>query len=114
MEVRHKKGGCAEQMGCVFSLGLLPLMLAQQRKQMPISLTEAEMVLKNGTRIPWGNFTRMTATDVYLNRAFVRTQYALNHTNGKVMFGSDKIENSQEVIQFMLNHLPRNIVNPAK
>src|SRR4026207_1306704 len=100
MEVKHKKGGCAEQAGCVFSLGLLPLMLAQQRKQMPVSFTDAEMVLKNGTQIPWSNFTRMTATDVYLNRAFVRTQYALNHTSGKVTFGSDKIENSQEVVQF--------------
>lgn len=114
MEVKHKKGGCTEQLGCVFSLGLLPLMLAMQRNQMPVTFSDTEMILKNGTRIPWANFTRMTATDVYLNRSFVRTQYVLNHANGKVAFGSDKIENAQEVVQFMLGHLPRNVVNPAK
>ena len=40
-------------------------------KQLPATLTEDRMVLRNGVQIPWRQFTRLKVTDVYYRRSLV-------------------------------------------
>ncbi len=107
MEVKLKPFGCAERLGCIFSLGLLPIMIWMQRKIAPALVNEQEMVLRNGKHILWTSFTRVKATNVYYKQTQVRTHYDLIYNDGKVAFDSDKIVNAQDVIPFILSHLPR-------
>ncbi len=77
MDVRLKPLGCVGGIGAVLSLGLLPLLRRSQEAQFPASLTDDAMILRNGTRIPWTAFTRVKATDAYVNRAYQHTLYEL-------------------------------------
>ncbi|HYE95885.1 MAG TPA: hypothetical protein VD962_06715 [Rubricoccaceae bacterium] len=107
IEVRLiEKKGCAWVAGSVFSLGLLPLFAARQTQRSPERLTVDEMILRNGTCIPWGQFTRVTITEVYLNRRYIRTQYALKYPGGTVLLANDAMYDADRVIQFVLDHVP--------
>jgi hypothetical protein len=107
MDVRLiEKKGCAWIAASVFSLGLAPLLANRHARQSPVRLTEEEMVLRNGTRIPWDQFSGVTATKVYLNKRYIRTRYVLKHTRGKVMVENDGMYDADRVIEFVLAHVP--------
>jgi hypothetical protein len=111
MEVQFRPLGCLDYLGCVLSLGFLPLFLWFYRRQLPARLTEEAMVLRSGKEIPWSQFTRAKATKFYYGNAFIGTRYELWHPTGKVEIGTDKVQNAQAVEQFVLSHLPRSAVD---
>jgi hypothetical protein len=98
--------GCVWVMGAVFSLGLLPLLAGRAARTTPERLTEEEMILRNGTRIPWGQFTGAKATEVFLNRRYIRTRYVFTYTGGTVALENDRVHDSERVIGYILAHLP--------
>ena len=116
MEVQFKRFGCLDGIGCVFSLGLLPLMLWLAKRQTPVTLTDQEMILNNGKSIPWDQFTSMKATQMYYKArmgskgAYMGTRFTLKHTNGTLKFGTGRMTNEPAVVQFIMSHLPENIV----
>jgi hypothetical protein len=110
MEVRFRPLRCLDCLASVLSLGFLPLFFWFYRRQMPAKLTEEGMILGSGRAIPWGDFTRVKITDHYFRDAFVGTRYLLWHRHGRVEIGTDKVQNSQAVMQHIMNHLPPTVV----
>jgi len=106
MEVRLRPTGCAGQAGGCLSFGLLNLVMKSQNRQYPLMLTEDEMILRNGTRIAWRDFTRLKVTDILLNGAYQHTQYELWHPGGRIHFASHRIEDAEAVAGFVIAHLP--------
>jgi hypothetical protein len=117
MEVKFRKWGCLDSVGCVLSLGLLPLFLWLNRRGTPVRLTEEEMILSNGQRIPWNSFTSVKATQMYFKGtrsskgSYTGTRFNMKHSGGKVNFATSRVENEREVVQFILSHVPRQVVN---
>jgi hypothetical protein len=105
VQVRERKG-CVWLMGSVFSLGLMPLMLRRLERQLPARFSDDEMVLRNGTRIPWSQFTGGSGTRVMMNDTYIGTRWILKHAGGKVEIQTDKIENPDEVMRFILARIP--------
>lgn len=111
MEVQYnERKGCVWVAGAVLSLGLLPLLNRRADRQAPVRLTEDEMVLRNGRRIPWSTFNRVTATDVYLgsglSKRYVRTVYALKYPEGTIRLATDSLRDADRVVDFVLSHVP--------
>lgn len=106
MKVELKPLGCLGVIGAVFSLGLLPLVVRAQEKQFPALLTEEGMSLRNGARVAWAAFTRVHATDFFVEGKHINCTYELWHKGGKVHFPARRIANIDDVVQFIANHLP--------
>jgi hypothetical protein len=107
LEVRPlERKGCVWMMVSVFSLGFAPMMLRRMERQLPAQLTDTEMVLRNGTRIPWSLFTGASGTRVLFKDTYIGTRWILKHAGGKVEIPTDKIHNPDEVMQFILNRVP--------
>ena len=107
MDIRLAQNrGCVWVAGSVFSLGLLPLLMRRNARRLPAQLTEEAMVLRNGERIPWGQVTRVATNHVYLNTRYIRTEYVLTHTRGRVVLANDAIQDADHVMAFILGHVP--------
>lgn len=106
--IRNK--GCMWAATAVLSLGLAPLVVGRYYRQAPRRLTEEEMTLQNGQRLPWSAFTRVTATDIYLgsglSKRYMKTRYVLQHSKGKVDVQTDTLRDADRVIAFILDHVP--------
>lgn len=107
LEVRpQERKGCVWMMASVFSLGFAPLMLRRMERQLPFQLTDDEMVLRNGTRIPWSRFTGASGTRVLFRDTYIGTRWILKHTGGTVEVPTDKIHDPDTVMQFILSRIP--------
>ena len=113
LEVRmQERKGCVWLMASVFSLGLVPLLMRRLGAQMPVQLTDDEMVLRNGTRIPWGQFTGASGTKIFFKDTYIGTRWILKHARGKVEIPTDKIHDPDQVMQFILSRIPAPAQNP--
>lgn len=112
LEVRpQERKGCVWMMASVFSLGFAPMMVRRHEKQLPRQLTDEEMVLRNGTRIPWSHFTGASGTKVFIHETYVGTRWILKHAGGKVEIQTDKIHDPDTVMQFILARIPAQQIN---
>jgi hypothetical protein len=107
-----ERKGCLWTAGGVLSLGLMPLLLRAHERQLPATLTDEEMVLRNGKRIPWSQFTGATGTKVYLEKTYVGTRWILKHPGGKVVIQTNQIHDPDQVMEFIMSHLPPQALNP--
>lgn len=114
LKVELKPLGCLGVVGAVFSFGLLPLVVRAQEKQFPALLTDEGMSLRNGARIAWKAFTRVHATDFFVEGKYVNCTYELWHTAGKVHFPARRVANIDEVVQFIASHLPPGVQIEAR
>jgi hypothetical protein len=110
MEIRFRNLRCLDYIAGVLSLGCLPLFFWFYRRQLPARLTEEGMVLRSGRQIPWSAFTKLKATEVHYGDALVGTRYELWHSSGKVEIGTDKIQNAQAIVDYVMAHLPPPVV----
>jgi hypothetical protein len=106
MEVTLRPLGCVGVLGAVLSFGLLPMVRRRHERQYPGLLLEDAMVLRDGTRIPWRDITRLWKSETYSNQRWLFTQYVLTHTRGKVKFPSHRLQDSRAVVTFIVAHLP--------
>jgi hypothetical protein len=102
----QERKGCVWMMTAVFSLGFAPYMLRRHDRQLPWQLTDDEMVLRNGTRIPWSQFTGASGTRVLFGDTYIGTRWVLRHAGGKVEVQTDKLQNPDAVMQFILARIP--------
>jgi hypothetical protein len=102
--------------GCVLSLGLLPVIIFFSARSTPKSLTNDAMILSNGKSIRWNEFTSARITNVNFKGSssskgtYLGTRYELKYPNGSVKFGTQRLENGVEVVNFINQHLPPQIV----
>jgi hypothetical protein len=73
------------------------------------------MILRNGTRVPWDRFKRSKRTDIFYgqNRVFTGSRYELWFEGGKTQFGTPMLTNADEVVTFILRHLPEAARGPG-
>lgn len=114
MDVELKPRGCVDSLGTVLSLGLLPILQRSKERQLPLRLDEETMTLRDGRQIRWSDFTRLRATDLYYNRRPIGTLYELWHPGGRIYFDTHRLLNADAVVQFVLSHLPPEVVKPKK
>ncbi|HEU0300362.1 MAG TPA: hypothetical protein VFR37_12925 [Longimicrobium sp.] len=114
LEVRsQERKGCLWTSAAVLSLGLGPLIWRRLEAQLPHQLTDDEMVLRNGTRIPWSQFTSARGTRILMNDTYIGTRWILTHAGGKVQIQTNTIHDADQVMQFILGHLPAAALPPA-
>lgn len=113
LEVRTvEKKGCLMTTASVLSLGVLPLLMRMHYNQLPATLTEDGMVLRNGRHIRWSDFTRVKGTRIFVNQTYIGTAWVLKHAGGKVQIRTDNLANADEVMQFILSHVPQQAISP--
>ncbi len=109
IELIHNRG-CLWVATAVLSLGLAPMITGRYYRQVPVRLSDEGMTLRNGRRIPWSAFTRVSATDIYLgsglSKRYMKTRYVLRHTGGKVDLQTDTIRDADRVIAYILERVP--------
>lgn len=112
MQIQYMDFGCLEWAGCVFSLGLLPILLWSANKNGPVALDERGMTLKDGRRVEWDQITKVKATDVYVNATASRqgtyagTRFSIEHGDGSVKFNTGRMVQGRELVSYILAHLP--------
>jgi hypothetical protein len=109
MEVKLGPLGCVGVLGAVLSFGLLPLVRRRHERQYPGRLLEDAMILRDGTRIPWRDITRLWKSETYSNQRWLFTQFVLTHAQGKVKFPSHRLQDPREVLTFIVAHLPAGV-----
>ena len=112
MDVKLKEFGCVEQAGCLFSFGLMKLFVKSLEKKIPVQLTEQEMIFGDGKTIRWQDVTKAKVTRVLWGKrkVYLETIFDLKHANGKIKFGTRRVANEPEVVQFIKGHLPAEAV----
>ncbi len=120
MDVKVRGAGCLDVLGCFLSLGVLPIMLMMQTRSIPRQVTEEGFVTSSGKSIPWSQFTAAKVTHYYVKASnlskgsYTGTRFELRHADGTLKFTSSRIINGKEVIDFILSHLPPDIVTQTK
>ena len=116
IEVKHKRFGCLDAAGCVLSLGLLPVILFFSARSTPKTLTNETMILSNGKSIRWNEFTNAKITHVNFKGSasskgsYMGTRFDLKYPQGSIKFNTQRLENGVEVVNFITQHLPQQIV----
>jgi hypothetical protein len=109
VEVKLGPLGCVGVLGAVLSFGLSPLVRRRHERQYPGRLLEDAMVLRDGTRIPWRDITRVWKSETYSNQRWLFTQFVITHVRGKVKFPSHRLQDARAVLGFIVAHLPSGV-----
>jgi hypothetical protein len=116
MEVKIRRWGCLETVGCVLSFGVLPLMLFLQINSLPRQLTADALITRSGKTIRWSEFTKAKITHHYVKASasskgtYTGTHFDLSYDGGRLKFYTQRVANHSEVVAFITAHLPQNIV----
>ncbi len=109
MEVKIKPlSGCMRITLGVLTLGMMPLFAWINERNWPKTIDEQGLVTRKGTRIPWGSFTRIrkVITRMSGSSTALSEHYELSHPQGKVIVAAYRLENGDQVLDYVWNHLP--------
>lgn len=103
-------GGCLMIVGGLFSFGVFPLLVWLDRRKYPAAVDDDGMLLRNGTKVPWGEFTRAQITKVHVNGRYVTDRLDLWHSHGTTKMDYRFVEDAPRVVDFIVRHLPARAV----
>ncbi len=107
MEVKiFKLSGCLTFVLGVFTLGIAPLAIWSQQRQWPAYLDENGLTTRSGKRIAWDEFTRAVRVVTRVASGVTVERYELHSPQGKVLVPTERLVNGQDVVQYILAHLP--------
>jgi hypothetical protein len=116
MEVKKiPLSGCMQIILAVFSLGIGPLMISMQERSWPQLVDEQGLVTRGGKRIAWNEFTKATKVITRIGSSDGTTvHYELRYPQGKVIVMVHRLQNGQQVADYILNRLPESAFQPNK
>ncbi len=107
MEVRIiQPSGCLMWGLGILTLGIAPLFIKQQQRSWPAYLDDEGVTTRGGKRIAWSEFTRVVRVVTRLTSGTTIERYELHSPHGKVLVPTERLVNGQEVVRFILEHLP--------
>lgn len=110
MEVKFvKPSGCLMLFLGVLSLGVAPLVIWWQQRSWPARVDETGLTTRAGKFIPWHAFTRVVHVATQLGSGATATRVErleLHSPSGKVLVPTERLLNSEQVIGYILDHLP--------
>jgi hypothetical protein len=112
MEIKIKPlSGCMAVFLAVFTLGVAPLAIWISERSWPKLVDEQGLVTRGGKRIPWGEFTRITRVLTRVTRGSSSTveHYELRASGSKVIVAVYRLENGQQVFDYIWQHLPEQV-----
>ncbi len=111
MEVRAMKlGGCLMVILGVFTLGVAPLGIWWSMRRWPAWVDNQGVRLKSGVTIGWPQITRVVKVVSDVNGT-ITTRYDLQSALGVVRVVPDRLENGEQVLEFILQRVPPNALN---
>ena len=112
MEVKIKPlSGCATVgLGCL-TLGLMPLFAWLNQRNWPQLVDEQGLTTRKGTRIEWSAFTKMTKVVTRMSGSStpMAEHYELASPKGKVIVAAYRLENGDQVLDYIWQHLPEQV-----
>ena len=97
----------------LFSMGVAPWAIWRSMRTWPAQADEEGMTLRNGTRIPWTDFTQIRKVDVMLNGRKVSQRFDLRWPKGKVSIVPDRLFEGDTVAQYVWDRLPTAVTDEA-
>lgn len=108
MEVKIKPiPGCMNIVLAILTLGIYPLAGWITTRSWPKSVDEQGLVTRGGARIAWNEFTKVTKVITKVGGSGPGVvHYELSHAKGKVVVADYRLENGEQVFNYVWNHLP--------
>ncbi len=97
----------------LFSLGVAPWAIWRTMRRWPARVDEQGMTLRNGTHIPWTDFTQIRKVDVMLNGRKVSERFDLRSPQGKVSIVPDRLFDGNAVANYVWEQLPAAVTEEA-
>jgi hypothetical protein len=117
MEIKIKPlGGCVSIILAILTLGIAPLAIWISERGWPKLVDEQGLVTRGGKRIAWAEFTRASRVLTQVTRGSSSTveYYELFSPRGKVVVVAYRLENGQQVFDYIWQHLPEQAkANPS-
>jgi len=105
--------GCIQIFLGIFTLGVAPLASWLNERKWPKSADEKGITTRDGTRIAWDEFTKITKVITRIGQTSNKTEhYELRCSKGKVVVAPYRIENGAQVFEYIWRHLPERIKQP--
>ncbi|HET9906157.1 MAG TPA: hypothetical protein VFQ23_05940 [Anaerolineales bacterium] len=114
MDVKIKPlSGCLQIVLGVLTLGIAPLAAWLNERAWPKSVDEQGLTTRAGTNIAWGDFTKIKKVITKIGQTSTTTEhYELSGPNGKVVVAPYRLENGNQVFDFIWRRLPERIKQP--
>ena len=105
--------GCVQIFLGVFTLGVAPLAGWINQRQWPKSVDEQGLTTRAGTRIAWDEFTKITKVITRIGQTSTTTEhYELRGSKGKVVVAPYRLENGEQVFDYIWRRLPERVKAP--
>jgi hypothetical protein len=108
--------GCMQIFLGVFTLGVAPLAQWILERRWPKEVNENELVTRGGKHILWNEFTKIVKVRTQVTRGSSSTvdHYELYSPREKVIVAVYRLQNGEHVFDYIVEHLPEQVVNPLK
>jgi hypothetical protein len=109
MEVKLRRAlpGCLGIPLSIMTLGIFPLMLRNiERNYFPATVDDEGVVTRGGKRILWSEFTKVRKVMVKNGMSQYLLEYHFDSPKGRVAFHLGRIENIEQVLQFVWIRIP--------
>ncbi len=113
MDVKIKPLSCCMKVTLgVLTLGLMPLFLWLNSRHWPKHVDEKGLVTYNDTQVDWNAFTKITKVITRQGSATLSEHYELKYPKGKVVVAPYRLENGDQVMDYIWQHLPEQVRQP--
>lgn len=114
MDVKIKPlSGCMKITLGVLTLGLAPFFLWLNSRNWPKHIDEKGLVTHNDKLHEWFSFTKIIKVITRGKGGSVLSEhYELKHPNGKVIVAPYRLENGDQVLDYIWQHLPEQVRQP--
>ncbi len=111
MEVKKLPfSGCLQFILGIFTVGVFPLVVWLSERNWPKSMDEQCLVTRGGRRIDWTDFNKITKVVTQVNRGSAGIEkYELQYPQGKVDVVVYRLEQGQQVLEYIWKRLPDQI-----
>ena len=101
-------GGCMQVFLAVMTLGVAPLAIWLGERNWPKRVDEQGLETRGGKRIAWNEFTKVTRVITQVTRGSSSgvESFQLDSKQGKVSLVVYRLENGEQVFDYIWRHLP--------
>ena len=96
----------------VCTLGIAPLAIRMKEKHWPKSVDESGLITRGGKRYAWGDFTKVLKVITNVSGT-VTERYDLRASSGTVGIFPGRIQNAQQVMDYIWRRLPEEAKAPV-
>ena len=109
MEVKvNPMPGCLMLILGIFTLGIAPIAIKLKERGWPKSLDEHGLITRAGKRIEWSEFTKFEKVITNV-QGTITERYDIHSSKGTVAVVVYRLQEGQQVLEYIWQHLPETI-----